>query len=655
MNGNDESTASMQLSSGSVVDGPSASTITSSSSSGGATTSANADDSASASQPNGETQLSEQIQQLNIRQNIIQSNPSSLPELRAYCQSESISLGSLRSVFTKIFFLYYLGYPLDCSTCDYDILLVDICQNEHVTCEIVQCVIEHVPGAASVVTTRRAAPLHYLCMNKSATHDIVRCVIEGNPDALLKRDVRGLTPLVWLCCNRQLDETVAMEILTLFVKMCMAPASAHRTNEGSLPIHLACKHRSSDFCCMLIQAYPDSIRHESEGEQVLYYVLFSSEGKDSVALAVMKMLLEKDPDMIRGVRGNGMSLLHYAASNHLPRAVEICRLLAQAFSGLELELDESGLQPLHIACHRGNLPVVKCILAMRPDAFHGESSDGRCPIHFAISALTVLTGNPQAAVEVVKFLLSVDLSVASQEVDGSYPLIRACFETNASNLSSGLEVINLLYNAYPEAIVSDEAFFRYAIDTGRFVDALRNFLFEQLRYAAQASNLQLVRTQDENGMLPLHHALEEVAPLGTIKLLVQADPATLELPDSDGSLPIHIACEHHDCPDVIKYLLDLNIDSLLVADNWGNTPLHCACLAARYDVIQMILTRYPNAPVATRNVNGDLPIQLLLDNDDQESAGYVSCIFLLLRASPGMWMNDANIVLAFSSRSISGI
>ena len=138
-------------------------------------------------------------------------------------------------------------------------------------------------------------------------------------------------------------------------------------------------------------------------------------------------------------------------------------------------------------------------------------------------------------------------------------------------------------------------------------------------------------------------------------LLVQSDPSTLEIPDSDGSLPIHIAARVYECPDVIKYLLDLNIDSLLVADNWGNTPLHCACLEGRYDVIEMFLTRYPNAPVATRNVDGDLPIQLLLEHDDQESAGYVSCIFLLMRASPGMWMNDANIVIALSSRSISVI
>jgi ankyrin repeat protein len=211
-------------------------------------------------------------------------------------------------------------------------------------------------------------------------------------------------------------------------------------------------------------------------------------------------------------------------------------------------------------------------------------------------------------------------------------------------------VINLLYNAYPEAIVNAQALFRRGIDNSRFVNGVEDFIVQQLRYAAQASNLQLVRTQDGNGRLPLHHALGEDAPLGAIKLLVQADRSTIQTPDSDGSLPLHTACEYHKCPDVIKYLLDNCRASLLVAeDKWGNTPLHYACLEGRYDAIEMILTRYPNAPVATRNLDGDLPIQLLLDCDAPYSADYASCIFLLLKASPEVWMSNEDLVLALTS------
>eukprot|EP00985_Skeletonema_marinoi_P004520 scaffold1962_cov88-Skeletonema_marinoi.AAC.1 len=76
--------------------------------------------------------------------------------------------------------------------------------------------------------------------------------------------------------------------------------------------------------------------------------------------------------MVRDVRMNGWSVLHYAASKHLPRAVQVCRSIIRAFPELVLELDESDYQPLHIACLHGNLPVVKCILDMHPDAIRGE-------------------------------------------------------------------------------------------------------------------------------------------------------------------------------------------------------------------------------------------------------------------------------------------
>eukprot|EP00984_Skeletonema_dohrnii_P013788 scaffold5745_cov96-Skeletonema_dohrnii-CCMP3373.AAC.5 len=638
MNVNDESTASVHLSDRSVVDGPSASNITSTShfSIGGARTTTSEDDAVS--------QLSDLMQQLNIGQNTtIQSNQLSLPELRAYCQSDSLAEHGLRER------LSHLELQEEDST--YGILLIDVCLNEHVALEMVQCVIEHVPRAASLVTTGGLTSLHFVCLTKNVTRDIVRCVLEGNPHALRTQDERGYTPLFALCCNRRVDDTVAEEICSLLLETC--PESAQcSTHDGVLPIYFASQFCSPDFCCMLIRAYPESSRHEVNGMPVLPYVLFSSDVKDSVALAVLKMLLENHPRMVRDFRWNGRPLLHYVALIDLSRAVEVCRSIIHAFRGLVLERDESTgqqLQPLHFACASGNLPVVKYILDMCPTAIRGESSNGHFPMHFAICALT---GNPQAAVEVVKCLLSVDPSVASQEqeVDGFYPLMRACLETNRLNLSSGLEVINLLYNAYPEAIVSDEASFRRLIDISEAHDDVKYFLVQQLRYAAQASDLELVRTQDEIGMLPLHHALLKVAPLGTIKLLVQADPATIQTPDSDGWLPLHTACKYHECPNVIKYLLDNCRTSLLVAEDfWGNTPLHYACVEGRYDAIEMIMTRYPNAPVATRNLDGDLPIQLLLDCDAPYSADYVSCIFLLLKASPEVWMSNEDLVLALTS------
>lgn len=170
-------------------------------------------------------------------------------------------------------------------------------------------------------------------------------------------------------------------------------------------------------------------------------------------------------------------------------------------------------------------------------------------------------------------------------------------------------------------------------------------------------------TPDANGRLPLHNALLRGAPLGSIKLLVQADVSTLRFPDRNGSLPLHNECECNGRPSVCRILLELDSDrrSLLFADNQGNTPLHCACLGAKHDVIALLVEQYSSAALTMRNANEHLPIELLLagnhDHIDQESASYVNSIFLLVRANPDILMNDDtdSIVEVASRLSISNV
>jgi hypothetical protein len=187
------------------------------------------------------------------------SNPTSLSrhDLRAYCQSDTISVDGLRKRLSRLQL-----QAVDMS--QYHILIFDICTNDHVSLEIVQCVMEYIPGAASAINTRGATPLHRLCSNKNATLDIVRCVYEGCPDAILVEDEAGQIPLVYLCRNDELDNAISVEILTLLLEKC--PESA----QCCTPIHLACQRRSTQFCCLLIEAYPDSIEHEHKAYQCFF-------------------------------------------------------------------------------------------------------------------------------------------------------------------------------------------------------------------------------------------------------------------------------------------------------------------------------------------------------------------------------------------------
>jgi len=641
MNGNDESAALLQLSGGSNVDVDEPAAITSTSSSNtntvGTTTTARED--VSASIPNEDAHISDQ--------QLLEIGQDTLLELIAFCQSDSLTEQGLRERWSHL----DLEHTIDYSS--YDILLLAIFCNKRVTCGIVQFFLRRFPAPAGYIAHNGVTPLHALCLNKNATIDIVRCVIEGNPGALVAQTNAGRTPLVLLCMNKELDDTMSEKILKFILFKCPESARKRCTQRGHLPIEYALLHRSPKFCCLLIEAYPYSDSQEDESVPTLVrrtvrILLFSQEVDDRVALVVLELLLYKYPEAMRRMRIVTWSLLHLVTRIEIPRAAEICRLVIQALPELVFEHDENGLQPLHLACLGGNSPVVKCILEMRPNAIRGATRSGAFPIHYAVYALCNF---PEAAVEMVKALLAVDHEVASQVYRRFFPLFMACTRTNDSNLIAGLVVIKSLYDAYPEAIVTAEQTFREAIDRSEFHQEAEGFLLAQFEYAApaQASDPRLIITQDEDGLLPLHRALLDVAPLGSIKLLAQADPATLLIPNNEGYLPLHVACERYQ-PDVVKYLVDLNIRSLRATNNRGDTPLHCACRAANYGVIELLLTQtYPTAPVGERNVDGELPIQLLLEHDDQQNAAYVSCIFLLLRASPGMWMNDMKLVLASSN------
>ena len=465
--------------------------------------------------------------------------------LSQFCRSSNLSLIGLQR------------YQIDLS---YRHILLYICRNDRVTHEIVAFVIAKIPEAARAVTPSGATPLHLVCESANATQDIARSLIEAHPNAPMEQDSDGFTPLHVLCKNRALDEDEKMEILKLFIQR--SPESLHlKTLNDALPIHYAIKQRSSqEFCILLVHAFPESIlipwsiRYPNEVSfkvSVLSMICTSNDVDDSVALALMEMIIENYPEKIRRYLHFRLEKWLVATIHFTSRSTEMCSLLVQNLPGLVRKVVE-------------------------------------------------VKGNP--------FTL----------------LMLACQYTNASNLSRGLEMINLLFDAYPEAINGAISLAEAVrLTENRFLPAVDDFLAAQGQYVELASNIQRITTLDDNGYLPLHIALHEGARLGAIKLLIQAAPSTLLTPSING-----------------------------------NIALHEACRLRNYDVIDLLVIEYPTAQVYARNTLGELPLQVLLANgdDEQENVRYLSSIFLLLRANPPteVPMNDMdmNLVSEFASFSL---
>jgi len=91
------------------------------------------------------------------------------------------------------------------------------------------------------------------------TLGIIQLLIDEAPASVRTVDRHyGHSPLHILCKNNNLDETAAMQILRLLIES-YPEAVRRRNNDGALPIHDAASWtKSSKFCSLLIEAYPES-------------------------------------------------------------------------------------------------------------------------------------------------------------------------------------------------------------------------------------------------------------------------------------------------------------------------------------------------------------------------------------------------------------
>ena len=206
-----------------------------------------------------------------------------------------------------------------------------------------------------------------------------------------------------------------------------------------------------------------------------------------------------------------------------------------------------------------------------------------------------------------------------------------------------LSAVGILFDAYPEAILSRDSDGKTPVDLARGRSPpyeqhaeLVSFLQAQLIYAQKAQVRFAMTTPDQSGWLPLHHALHERATLGAIKLLVKGNPAALQVAESRGKLPLHIACEFCSV-EVAQYLVELDSSCLNAHDANENLPFHYACRGGNCGAIKYLLGK--SAPsVSKRNADNKLPIHLLCeyggDTNVRESLIYVEAIWLLLLAHP---------------------
>lgn len=251
--------------------------------------------------------------------------------------------------------------------------------------------------------------------------------------------------------------------------------------------------------------------------------------------------------------------------------------------------------------------------------------------------------NENITLEIINYLLGTFPKAASfylplgedtdYELDTNPPL----YLYLELNDTVDLEIVKVLYDAYPEAIEMKD-YYENAKLKHKSNESLIHFMSSQRGYDLQAKDTAHMHTLHRNGdnvRLPFHYALIEGAPLGAITLLYEGNPSAIRVVDNELAFPLHLACEYSSV-EVVKFLLSLDSFPANQVDASKYSILHYACRGCNLGVIKYLLTSHASLLSLARD---ELPMLCQAGKErrggvDCESPEYIETIWLMLLANP---------------------
>jgi len=469
-------------------------------------------------------------------------------------------------------------------------------------------------------------------------HDpYVKMLVEAYPQSLLVTDETWpLYPIHAAAYG--LNPNDLHEVIEYFLEL-ESTSLRFIDGDGNTPLHLACESRRVNISIvqLLHNSWPEAIRLAGHKRYLPIHELCCNQMlEESNALAVLRFMLDTDQTIVRERDTHGYLPIHHAV-DRMPN--EFCKVLIDAYpESVRVRTNNDGSLPIHIACghHYGNseanVETIQYLLELYPESVNATTLFGQLPIHNA--ALGERT-------DIIELLLKYDPDAATKKTTQSLnlPLHVTCGES----LKKQLDVAEVLFDSYPQAINAHNC-----EEKTPYLSKIVNFLLAQQGYDQKAKDTKVMHTPDENGWLPLHHALKDNTPLGSIKLLLKGNPLALRVITNIGALPIHIACEFSPVR-VVKYLveeLDVNERLLEHCDINKDSILHYACRGVNCEVVKYLLGEYTSlASSAEVNGEGELPLHLLCeagkDNvvNSDNSTEYTETVWLMLLANPEVIMS----------------
>ena len=483
-------------------------------------------------------------------------------ELLLYCKSESLSVEGLREIFER-----HGWTPNNTQhiSADYEFFCA-ACRNEIVNEEIIRCLLEYFPDAAgTVVGDKGSVALHCACKNKNVTPGIIRILIDATSTSVRCEDNDGWTPLHYLCNNENLDETVSLQILKLLIEKCPeAVRHANRTG-GSLPIHLASRGKSPEYCRVLIEAYPQTEQIPNNGGALLLHLACLHNTVHTV-----EYLYRLYPDAIDHETPERFYPIHCAIYSTMNRdcpaaAVDIVQFLLDCDPNVKLQL-RYDLSLLYYACNKeyndssidAGIQIIEVIFDSRPLAIEDFRIREDIELfHHQVQAF--ING------ELVYARQARDLRLMNTPDDNGQLPLHTALQNNVR-----LGSIKLLVEGNPSAFRNVDINFAMPLhiacehhDSAAVVQYVLNL------------DTRTLRAVDIDNNTALHYACRGAKHDSIALLLETYDAASVSKTNTDGKLPIEVLWESNEVNDreSVEYMgsvfqLLRAYPELLAISNW---------------------------------------------------------------------------------------
>ena len=355
---------------------------------------------------------------------------------------------------------------------------------------------------------------------------------------------------------------------------------------------------------------------------------------DPNRLTEMRSILETNPRIlnVRHFSYNRHTLLHYTILER--GSVDFIKLIIELNPELVRTTTTFGVLPIHTACRRNpTVDIIRLLLELYPESINLQ----QYPIHTYLER----SGDPN--LEVLQILLNHDQgAVRTPDEYGNLPLHKVIGMCD----TSVVDAVRLVFDAYPQAVYVQNNLGKTPLDFAEEFGYSNDYVYFdelsfQLLFVVQARQ---VRIPHRMGQLPLHSAVQnDNVSLGTVKLMVEANPDSIRHADRRGMIPLHIACQVGNI-EIVKFLMKANEESQNMRDN--DFALHHACIGGRCDIVNSVLSQTTRG--ASQNMDGKLPIEYLLYDAecDRESHDYIEAVYHLLCVYP-----DSMVELMESSSS----